>query len=330
MTHPIIAVGSIGGTVSMQAHAAQSGVRPTLSVEELLSTVPRLAGVANIRAETIRLLPSASLDFSILLDVLEWAKAQVASGADGVVILQGTDTLEESSFFLDLLWDSDKPLVLTGAMRNASQPGADGPANLWTAALAALDLESRHRGVLVAFNDQVHEARWVRKNHSLSVAAFESPIFGACGALIEDVIRYHRRPAVRSTFPAPARVTAKVALIEATLSADTDLIEYVGNSGCDGLVIGAFGAGHVSMPWADALAAVAQKMPVVVATRTGAGPTAEKTYGYKGGEIDLAANGMVMAGFLCPRKSRILLTLALEAGAASVREVFQTINASRC
>lgn len=330
MTLPLIAIGSIGGTVSMQAQAAHSGVRPTLSVEELLLTVPQLAGVARFRAETIQLLPSASLDFSILLDVLKWAKTQVASGADGVVILQGTDTLEESSFFLDLLWDSEKPLVLTGAMRNASQPGADGPANLWTAALVALDRESRHRGVLVAFNDQVHEAKRIRKNNTLSVAAFESPIFGACGALIEDAIRYHRPPVARLTFPAPARVTGKVALIEATLSADTDLIEHVGNAGYDGLVIGAFGAGHVSVQWADALAAVARKMPVVVSSRTGAGPTAEKTYGYKGGEIDLAANGMVMAGFLCPRKSRILLTLVLGAGATSVREVFQKLNAAQC
>lgn len=328
MHKPHIAIGAIGGTISMQSDAAASGVKPTLPIEAMLEAVPKLAGLATIEAETIRLVPSASLDFALLLDVLRWARGQVARGADGVVILQGTDTLEETSFFLDLLWDSDKPLVLTGAMRNASQAGADGPSNLWAAALVAAARDaSRHRGVMVVFNDQIHEARWVRKTHTSSVAAFVSPVFGPCGAVLEDGVRYFRAPSPRAPFPTPEAIRPRVALIECALSDGTELLDFaMGEGRYDGLVVAAFGAGHVSEAWADRMKQGVQAMPVIVASRTGAGSTARTTYGYKGGEIDLIESGMVMAGFLCPLKARILLTLLLEQPRPDIERAFAQFN----
>jgi len=174
MDLPKLAIAALGGTVSMQASNAAEGVIPTVSGEILLASVPELTTLARVTVETLGLLPSASLDFEFLLSVLAWANFQVKQGAAGVVITQGTDTLEETATFFDYLWDHDEPLVLTGAMRSANQAGADGPANLLDACRVALAENSRQRGVHVVMNGQIHSANAVRKTDSLALQAFSS------------------------------------------------------------------------------------------------------------------------------------------------------------
>ena len=297
--------------MSMQARNAGEGVIPTVSGETLLASVPELATLARVTVETLGLLPSASLDFDFLLSVLSWANFQIKQGAVGVVITQGTDTLEESATFFDHLWDHEEPLVLTGAMRSAAQPGADGPANLLDACRVALAEDSRLRGVQVVMNGQIHPACRVRKTDSLAVQAFSSPVFGPAGMLVENVVRYVRPPAQRTVLPLPQQTTQKVAMLEASLSADTLLLENILELGYDGLVIGGFGAGHVSESWAEVIKHIAKKIPVIIATRTGSGSTAQSSYGFIGGEMDLIRKGASMAGFLCPRKARVLLWLLI-------------------
>lgn len=311
MDLPKLAIAALGGTVSMQARNAGEGVIPTVSGETLLACVPELATLARVSVETLGLLPSASLSFEALLSVLSWAKYQVEQGACGVVITQGTDTLEETAVFFDYLWDCDEPLVLTGAMRSAKQAGADGPANLLDACRVALADSSRQRGVQVVMNGQIHQADCVRKTDSLALQAFSSPVFGPAGLLVEGVVRYSRPPAERRCLPLPQHTTQKVALLEASLSADTLLLENIPKLGYDGLVIAGFGAGHVSESWAAVIKQLADKIPVIVATRTGSGSTAQATYGFIGSEMDLIRKGAHMAGFLCPRKARVLLWLLL-------------------
>ncbi|KPA88324.1 MULTISPECIES: asparaginase [Pseudomonas] len=311
MSLPLLSIAALGGTVSMQAARPNGGVMPSLDGQTLLSQVPQLNASARVIVETLCLQASASLDFERLLDVLAWAREQVAQGASGVLITQGTDTLEESAFFLDLLWPFDTPLVLTGAMRPSSQLGADGPANLLQAGLVALAAESRKRGVQVVLNGQVHAAARVRKIDALALEAFSSPLFGPAGLIIENNVRYLHPPAERRTLPLPQRLDQRVAMLEATLSADTLLLEQLPGLGYEGLVIAGFGAGHVSEHWANIAAGLARHIPVVVATRTGAGPTATKSYGFIGSEMDLLKRGVQMAGALCPRKTRILLWLLL-------------------
>jgi L-asparaginase len=311
MDLPKLAIAALGGTVSMQARHVGEGVIPTVSGETLLESVPQLMTLARVTVETLGLLPSASLNFDFLLSALSWAKYQVQQGAKGVVITQGTDTLEETALFFDYLWDCDEPLVLTGAMRSAKQAGADGPANLLDACRVALADESRQRGVQVVMNGQVHQARHVRKTDSLALQAFSSPVFGPAGLLVEDVVRYLRQPAARMCLPLPQHTTHKIALMETSLSADTLLLENIVELGYDGLVIAGFGAGHVSQPWAELIEHIAEKIPVIIATRTGSGSTAQSSYGFNGSEMDLIRKGASMAGFLCPRKARILLWLLL-------------------
>lgn len=309
MDLPELAIAALGGTVSMQARNAGEGVIPTLTGETLLNSVPELTTLARVNVETLGLMPSASLDFEFLLSVLSWAKFQIKQGAVGVVITQGSDTLEETATFFDYLWDCYEPLVLTGAMRSAAQAGADGPANLLDACRVALAADSRRRGVQVVMNGQIHAASAVRKTDSLALQAFSSPIVGPAGMLIENSVRYMRPPTQRNILPLPQQTTQKIALLEVSLSADTLVLNNILDLGYDGLVIAGFGAGHVPGNWSDVIETIAQKIPVIIATRTGSGSTARSTYGFIGGEMDLIRKGALMAGLLCPRKARILLWL---------------------
>ena len=311
MSLPQLSIAALGGTVSMQAAQPNQGVVPSVNGQALLEQVPLLTALAQINIETLCLQPSASLEFDFLLGVLDWARRQVEQGASGVLITQGTDTLEESAFFFELLWDHDEPLVLTGAMRSAAETSADGPANLLHAGIVALASASRGRGVQVVINGQVHGASRVRKTDALALEAFSSPVFGPNGLIIENTVHYLHAPPPRKTLPPPMRSGQRVALLEAALSADTLLLENLLELGYNGLVIAGFGAGHISEGWAQAITPLALQIPVVIATRTGAGSTASHSYGFVGSEIDLIQRGAQMAGFLCPRKARILLWLLI-------------------
>jgi L-asparaginase len=311
MNLPKLAIASLGGTVSMQARAVGEGVVPTVSGATLLASIPELRTQAHVTVETLGMLPSASLDFAFLLSVLCWANYQVEQGAVGVVITQGTDTLEESATFFDLLWEHDEPLVLTGAMRSATQAGADGPGNLLDACRVGLAQDSRRRGVQVVMNGQIHSAQAVRKTDSMALQAFSSPIVGPTGLLREGSVYYLRSRSQRHVLPVQHQTAQKVALLQASLSADTLLLDNILTLGYDGLVIASFGAGHLSETWTASIDAIAKKIPVIIATRCGSGSTARSTYGFKGGEMDLVRRGALMAGFVCPRKARILLWLLL-------------------
>lgn len=309
MDLPKLAIAALGGTVSMKARHISEGVIPMVNGEALLASVPELKTLARVNVETLGMLPSASVDFEFLLSVLSWASFQIKQGAAGVVITQGTDALEEVATFFDHLWQHDQPLVLTGAMRSAAQAGADGPANLLDACRVALAASSRQRGVQVVIHGQIHQASAVRKTDSLALQAFSSPNVGPAGLLVEDSVCYLRPPSPRKVLPLPHQTGHRIALLEASLSADTRILENISGLGYAGLVIAGFGAGHVSESWARTIEFIAQHIPVIVATRTGSGSTARATYGFDGSEIDLVRKGALMAGFVCPRKARILLWL---------------------
>ncbi len=191
---PRLSIATLGGTVSMRAGAVGGGVTPSLDCERQLLQVPQLREMAQLNVASLCLLPSASLDFATLLEVLAWARGEVERGAQALVLSQGTDSLEETAYFLDLLWPFEVPLVMTGAMRSASQPGNDGPANVLAAAQVALAKDSHGRGVLVVMNDQVHCAARVRKTASLAMAAFESPGCGPLGDVVEGSVLYRHPP----------------------------------------------------------------------------------------------------------------------------------------
>ena len=273
----------------------------------------------DVEAVTFRQVTSASLGFADLAELRTAAAAAVARGATGVVVTLGTDSLEEVAFALDLLWGEDAPLVVTGSMRNAGLPGADGPANLLAALRVAAHPEAAGQGVLVVLNDEIHLARYVRKSHTSSVAAFASGGIGPVGWLVEDRVRI---PVVRRTRPAalvlPETVDSdasfpRVALVRLSLDDDPEAVTRSAEH-AEALVVEVFGAGHVAARSMPSLRRAAARLPVVFASRTGAGELYRTTGDFPGSEQDLRAAGLVPAGSLDGLKSRILLTLLLASG----------------
>jgi L-asparaginase len=252
------------------------------------------------------------------------ASSAVGGGADGVVVVQGTDTIEETSFALDLLWDGEAPVVVTGAMRHGALAGADGPANLLAAVAVAASPAARGFGCLVAFADEVHAARFVRKAHTTSPGTFASPGAGPVGWVTEAVPRFGLRP-LRPAVPALGQLRdgVRVAVVTALLGDDGGLLPGL-RGRVSGLVVAAFGAGHVPSTWAEPLGTLAAELPVVLSTRTGGGRMLERTYGFAGSESDLLGRGLIPSGSLDALKSRVLLTLLQEsaADAPAIRTAF--------
>ncbi|MEO3472078.1 asparaginase [Roseomonas sp. CAU 1739] len=304
---------SLGGTITM-VPSAEGGIAPRLGAVELVASVPDLAKVASIEADSPARLPSPSLTPAHLVDVAQRIAAAFAAGVDGAVVIQGTDTIEESAFLLDLLVAGDKPVVVTGAMRGAAAPGADGPANLLAAARVAASDAARGLGTLVVLNDEIHAARFVQKSHTALTSAFTSPMAGPLGLVAEDRVRILVRIDRTPPMAADAGPPAPVALIRWAMGDDGRMLGALSGLGYAGAVIEGMGAGHVPADAVEAVGALAAQMPVVLASRCATGPVFSETYGYPGGEIDLIRRGAIPAGTLSGPKARLLAGLALRRG----------------
>jgi L-asparaginase len=304
----------LGGTIAMTA-AGGAGATPALTAGQLLDSVPWLAGTGiRIEAVDLRHLPGAAVSFDDVAAAAEVIRERLAAGASGAVMVQGTDTIEETSYLLDLTHPGNEPIVVTGAMRNPSLAGADGPANLLGAARTAASPAARGQGVLVVMGDEIHAARRVRKTHTSSPATFRSPNGGPLGYVVEGEPRLLSRLTHRTVVPVPPGAPApRVGLFTVTLGDDGELLAGLADR-LDGAVIAGFGAGHVPERAVGALHDLAARIPVVLASRTGAGSTLATTYGFAGSERDLLGRGLVAAGFLDPYKARILLRTLLAAG----------------
>ncbi|MDP9437242.1 MAG: asparaginase [Actinomycetota bacterium] len=316
MPLPKVSVLSLGGTIS-SVKTGGPGVSPSLTGEDLVASVPQLSEVAEVSAASVRQVPGWALTLDDLVEVAAEAGRRLDGGASGVVVTQGTDSIEETAFALDLLVGGEGPVVVTGAMRNPTLPGADGPANLLAAVTVAASGAARGLEVLVVMNDEIHAARYVRKTHTQSPAAFRSPTVGPIGWVSEGAVRIPLRPKDRRHIRLPEEIGGHdVALIKVWPGDDGRLIRAAGDLGYDGLVVEGFGGGHVPPATVEPLERLAARMPVVVASRTGGGETLARTYDAPGSEMDLQGRGLVPAGALDGPKARLLLALLLRSGAS--------------
>ncbi|MFG2499276.1 asparaginase [Streptomyces sp. NPDC048441] len=308
MANPVT-VFTLGGTISAQG----GGSSPRLTGAQLLAGV---SPDVKVDVHDFRRLPSSSLTIEDIAALAARIDEATAAG-HGAVVVQGTDTLEETAFLLDLTCTPHPhtTVAVTGAMRRPDLPGADGPANLAAAIAVAADPACSGLGVLTVIADEIHAARHVRKTHTTSIATFASPGAGPLGTVTEGVPRIHLRPA-HPTVRRPLRLgaPARVALLTLSMGDRGELLEAVDDR-FDGLVVAAFGAGHVPTWLVEPLAALTTRIPVVLASRTGAGPLLSHTYRGPGSEYDLLGRGLISAGPLDAPKARLLLHALLADGA---------------
>jgi L-asparaginase len=306
-----VTVLAAGGTIAM-AGSGRGGAAPEHGADALIAAVPSVASSPDLHARTLDTRPSVQLDAAAALEIARAAALEADAGR-GVVVTHGTDTLEEVALLCDLLYAGDAPIVFTGAMRPASAPGADGPANLLDAVAVAASADADGLGVLVAFAGRVHAARAVRKSDSTAPDAFESPRLGPVGRVQEGRARISRRLERRPPIPVAA-LDATVHVVAAGLGTDGALVEAAVEAGADGLVGVVLGAGHTPPPFLAALRRTATRIPVVATVRPERGAILHGTYAFDGAEGDLRASPIICAGALSPAAARMKLMACLGAG----------------
>ncbi|MBO0467615.1 asparaginase [Enterococcus plantarum] len=300
-----------GGTISMSkevdGNVTTNNRNPLLNQEELV------AGKVNLVVEAIFNIPSPHMTLERMLELKERIQKAYKENIDGVVITHGTDTLEETAYFLDITLENEIPVVLTGAMRSSNEIGTDGLYNFISAVWTACSDESFGKGVLVVMNDEIHTARYVTKTHTTNVATFRTPTFGPIGMIAKE----------RTFFASEVRpqevcdiqsVTGEVYVIKAYAGMDGSLFDLVDNDRTDGIVIEALGAGNLppeTLPSLERL--LARNIPIVLVSRCSNG-IAEDIYDYEGGGVNLKKMGIIFSRGLNGPKARIRLIVGLNSG----------------
>jgi len=324
---PRIAIYFTGGTISMRIDPATGGAVPALSGEEIIALVPGLEGVADFDPINFGRWPGPHVTPDRMLDLSKSIRASLDDPAiDGVVVTHGTDTLEETAWFLDLTVDSEKPVVLVGAMRNSSELSWDGPENLRSAVRAAADAATRGLGVTVVMDSRIIAASEATKTHTESTDTFQSRDFGPLGLVDKDRVIIARRPVARETIVADA-IETRVDVIKIYAGADGRFIDFAAGDGARGLVIEGLGRGNVTVAALPAIErAISAGIPVVVTSRCPRGRVLD-TYAYEGAGRQLKKMGAILGGMLPSHKARIKLMLLLGAGRTNdeIRESFEGI-----
>lgn len=309
---PKVTLLATGGTIAGKGESAtEAAYKPgVIKVETLIDSVPALKNVAEIKGVQVANIASQDMDDATWIKLAKTINDACAAN-DGFVITHGTDTLEETAYFLSLTVKCAKPVVITGAMRPPTALSADGPLNLYNAVVTAVDAQSKKRGVLVVMNDTILDARDVTKTSTTQVQSFASPNFGALGYVYGGKVTYQRSAESRQTVQTPfdvAKLTAlpKVGIVYSYVGASDLPAKALLANHYEGIVSAGVGNGNVDQPILQTLAKAAQKGVVVVrATRV---PTGAVT---RNNEIDDDKYQFVAAETLSPQKARILLQLAL-------------------
>lgn len=324
MARPIVYIVGTGGTIASKYVAREGTVVAGASVEELAAAAPELAQIAEIRAVEHSNVTSDLIDTPTIVALGRLLRRLVAEPQTaGVVVTHGTATLEETAYFLDLTLGTDKPVVVTGAMRNLVEKDADGPRNILLSAIVAAHPESRGRGVLVCFNGEIHSARDAIKVHANRVNAYASRDGGPVGAVAKDGLIYFSRPERRVHIDVD-HMKENVQIVTMGQGNNDLLLRACIAARVDGIVVEGVGAGNVNLPFYHAICdAVAAGIPVVVGVRIYAG-TPYFAKGHEGSFRTMVERGAISAGYLSAFKARTLLMVALAhtSDLAEVKAIF--------
>jgi L-asparaginase len=302
-----------GGTIAMKIDPVKNAPVPAISGEDLVATVPEIAKVAKIEVLNLANVPSDYMDPALWV-ALQKAVVEALARPEvaGVIVSHGTDTLEETAYFLDLTVRSDKPIVLIGAQRNASEKDFDGPRNILNAARICVSPDARGKGAMIALNNQINAAREVTKTHTSDVETFKSGDFGFLGNVDSDRVIFYRAPLRRQHVPLTQDKLPYVEIVAMYGGADGAMIRAAVAAGAKAIVVQGLGWGNMNIPMYEAVQeAIAKKVVVIVSTRVPNGRVLP-VYGFKGGGKTLKDAGAVMADNLSPQKARILAMLVLQ------------------
>jgi L-asparaginase len=311
---PNVTILATGGTIAgAAATGTQAGYTSgAVGIDTMVAGVPGITDLANIKGEQISNVGSQDMSFAILLQVAKRINELLAKpDVDGIVVTHGTDTLEESAFFLNLVVKSDKPVVMVGSMRPSTAVSADGPLNLYNAVGIAADPQAKGRGVLVLMNDWIHGAHSLTKTSTTAVQTFMSPLRGLVGVAAYGKNDFYNRPEWKHTTGSEFDVSGVTALprvdiVYAYVDMPADAIENAARSGAKGIVIAGVGNGNMNKASVDAAARVARNGVVVVrSSRVATGSVGRNV------ELDDDKLGFIASDELNPQKARILLSLAL-------------------
>lgn len=321
---PRVVVLATGGTIASMTDPATGAMRAALTGQEIVQSVPGLDTLARIDVEEVANVGSKDITPAIWLALSRRANALLTQpDVAGVIVTHGTDTLEETAYFLDLTVTSDKPVIVVGAQRAPVYFDTDGPRNLLNAVRVAVSEEARGMGTMVVMNGRIHAAREVTKTQTLEAETFQTLEFGALGVADFGAVRFYRAPLRRQSIPLAADVVMpRVEIVPMYAGADGRVIEMLLERGeLDGLVIAGLGLAHVPEAAMDAVRAVrASGIPVVLSTRVFTG----RIVPLYSNNVQLLETGAVEADNLSPWKARVLLIAALAHGTdpGSLGEVF--------
>jgi len=306
-----IAVIFTGGTISMKVDPRLNAAIPALSSEEIMAMVTNIEKFAEIEIINYGELPGPHMTPSKMIELSNIVRETISrDDIAGVVVTHGTDTLEETAYLLDLTIKSEKPIIVTGAMRNSSELGYDGPSNLSGAICTAISSEARNKGVLVVMNNEVNAASEVTKTNTLSLDTFKSPEFGPLGIVDNDEVIFYR-DIINHDHIETNKIESQVALLKCGSGMNSDIINFCIDSGYKGIVIEALGRGNIPFEMFDGITKCIEKnIPVIIVSRCPTGRVLD-TYGYPGGGKNLRNAGAIFGSNLPGQKARIKLMLAL-------------------
>lgn len=327
---PRILVLATGGTIAGQADARAAGAYKSgqITGEQLVQSVPGLDKLASVSAEQISSIGSQDMNDKVWFALARRIQQAIDKNeADAIVVTHGTDTLEETAFFLDNVVHGDKPVVIVGSMRPATAVSADGPGNLYAAFQVAADPRSRGRGVMAVLNDKIEGARLVTKTNTTSLETFNSPNGGPVGYVdTAGGVRFMTQvPGLkRTTYPLPANdPLPRVEIVYSHANMDAVPIEDAIAHGAKGIVLAGVGDGNSSKPAIDALEAAAKKGIIVVrSTRVRSGFVTRNV------EVDDDKNGFVVSEDLNPQKARVLTQLLIASGVTAPAEMQRAFTAT--
>ncbi|MCD6462961.1 MAG: asparaginase [Thermotogae bacterium] len=326
-----VVIVTTGGTIAM-VKSPGGGVVPLEGGNRLITAIEGLQEIAEVELIDFSNIPSPHMTPSRMLKLSKRVNEILRrEDVKGVVVTHGTDTLEETAYFLDLTVDSEKPVVMTASMRNINELGTDGPRNVLSAVRVAASDEARGHGVLVCLNDEIHAAREVTKTYTSNVATFDSPGYGNLGIVDEDAVIFFRRSLTRSVYRVD-RIEEMVYLHKTFTGDDGRVLLELPRMGYKGLVVEGFGRGNVPPKLADVLEelVVEWSMPVVLVSRCFKGRVLN-VYAYKGGGADLRSRGVIFGQEVSGQKARIklMVLMGLTNDMDRIRKEFEKMGKAR-